>query len=443
MKKILVTLGTAGTVLTMLPLFAAFEAHVVNVTARIENALAVNSSAIQFGTVFPQEHLNKPLRVELSGSFLDEDRVDDVDYFIRQKPKCGITSREGTVLDEANTATGHVTIGDNPATTDVVETSWIDCGNPPRQLTTGESWGVLPSLCEYISKEPDNRPENDGQMPSFHHPYTIVGNQVIWNDTKGHLAKSQSDTVDNWNIDLAVPCFGGYCAQDWENFVHGINASATPSEFTQPIANEHKVFGCDLWIEVGGISLPGLGCKGKVDLMLVVDRSGSIGSTDMATVRTALNSFIDALVLAVDGPNAGQSSFASIGTLDQVLTSSSTLMHAAIDALLSSGSTDLTSGINLAQAELDSVRDRADAPNIMLVVTDGQPNVGSDPNGEAAAAAAAARADGTEVFVVGIGSGVDPLYLQSSIASAPTSTHYFAGDFTTLQNTLVDLVSCE
>jgi hypothetical protein len=55
-------------------------------------------------------------------------------------------------------------------------------------------------------------------------------------------------------IDLAVPCFGGYCAQDWADFVHGVNPEANPADFTQPIANEHKVFGCDLWVEVTGVS---------------------------------------------------------------------------------------------------------------------------------------------------------------------------------------------
>src|SRR3989338_7252207 len=72
----------------MLPLFAAFEAHVINVTARIENALFVPVKSINFGTVFPQEKLDKFFDVQLSQSFRDESRVDDVDFFIRQKPKC-------------------------------------------------------------------------------------------------------------------------------------------------------------------------------------------------------------------------------------------------------------------------------------------------------------------------------------------------------------------
>ncbi|OHA08504.1 MAG: hypothetical protein A3B37_00170 [Candidatus Sungbacteria bacterium RIFCSPLOWO2_01_FULL_59_16] len=248
-RKVIAGIATAGAALTLLPLFAAFEAHVINVTAKIENALTVNATPLDFGTVFPQEHLNLPLAIRLSDSFIAEGRVDDVNYFIRQKPKCGITTNNGEVL-VGPTATGHVSLGP-------VDELIIDCGPEPRPLVQGETWGVLPSLCEYISKEPDKDPQpgNDGSLASFHEPFTFVGRQLVWNDTLGRLAKSEQDTVDNWTIDLTVPCFGGFCAQDWEDFVHGINPQADPDLYTQPIANEHKIFGCDLWVEVFGVSL--------------------------------------------------------------------------------------------------------------------------------------------------------------------------------------------
>ena len=69
---------------------AAYEAHVINVTAKIENALAVDNYGIDFGTVFPQEYIkNKDFTVSLSKSFIDEDqtRVKDVQYKIVQKDK--------------------------------------------------------------------------------------------------------------------------------------------------------------------------------------------------------------------------------------------------------------------------------------------------------------------------------------------------------------------
>ncbi|MEK7138072.1 MAG: hypothetical protein AAB787_01045 [Patescibacteria group bacterium] len=273
MKKLLIGFGALAIGVALAPGFLAFEAHVVNVTAKIENALQVTTNSIDFGTVFPQEHLKQPLGISLSGSFMAEDRVDDVEYFIRQKPKCAITSNGGLSFDPLNTATGHIQLGDNPATQEDIETYWIDCGLAPRILAVddtatplvneAESWGVLPSLCEYISKEgPD---ANDSDTASFHTPWTVVQGDnasttavetswINWTDTKGRLAKSEQDTDDAWVIDLAVPCFGGFCAQDWADFVAGINADADPNAYTQPIGNEHKIFGCDLWVEVSGVS---------------------------------------------------------------------------------------------------------------------------------------------------------------------------------------------
>lgn len=264
MKKILLSFGTLALALAVVPMFAAFEAHVINVTATIENALSVPVDPIQFGTVFPQEKLNKSLAVNLSGSFLAEGRVDDVEYIIRQKPKCAWSWQDqGAVwhIDEASTASGHVTVDTATGATK------IDCGEParPDNLPTNATWGVLPSLCEYISKHPDGKDDdgqtslNDGSLNSFHKPYQSIMNasssyELVWTDTKGRLAKSDNDRKDLWTIDLAVPCFGGYCAQDWVSFVKGVNPNADPAQFTQPIENEHKVFGCDLWVEVTGVS---------------------------------------------------------------------------------------------------------------------------------------------------------------------------------------------
>jgi hypothetical protein len=255
-KKVLFGTFLALAALVTVPMLAAWEAHVVNVTAQIENALSVTTEHIDFGTVFPQEHLFRSLDVSLSQSFLDEDRVDDVEYFIRQKPKCGVTTLDGRTLLEGSTATGHVRLGDNPNTVEV-ETHWIDCGEAPIEFNAQTHvYGVLPSLCEYISKEGED--QNDDTLPSFHIPWTIsttTGTSTInWLDTHGRLAKSDQDLTDRWTIDLAVPCFGGHCAQDWESFVLGINPEADPAEFMLDPEDEHKVFGCDLWIEVGGIS---------------------------------------------------------------------------------------------------------------------------------------------------------------------------------------------
>lgn len=458
MKKILTTAGVLGAMLVITPMFAAFEAHVVNVTATIENALSVNKSHIKFGTVFPQENLKEPLEVKLSQSFMSETRVDDVDYFIRQKPKCGITSLNGTVLDELNTKTGHVKIGDNPATPNVVETHWIDCGTAPRDLANGETWGVLPDLCPYISKHGDKTPENDGWLESFHIPWRIVtdvsGNKkVVWLDTKGHLAKSARDIVDNWIIDLAVPCFGGYCAQDWEKFVKDTSGDnqIDPSLYVQDKDNEHKVFGCDLWIEVGGISLPGIGCKGTLDMMLVMDESGSIEPGEMTTMKNAAKAFVDVLAPTAAGVHMGQTSFSTLGSLDLHLTDDVTAIKAAIDGLSPGGFTNLYEGILFAKDELANPgdgHDRADggSPDYMVILTDGAPNEpGSNANAKALATSTAnmAKAAGTVIYVVGIGTtSTTRDYLMNEIATSPS--HYFdAADFDDLEAVLKGIAECK
>jgi len=262
-KSLLLTFAFAIAIATV-PMFAAFEAHVINVTAKIENALSVPLELISFGTVFPQEELEKDLSIALSSSFLTEERVDDVEYIIRQKPKCGVTADEGETL-VGPTWTGHVVvIGNESEGYDYT----IDCDvDEPENLIlgSGESSGLLPSLCEYISKHPDQQDNtvttenpngNDGSLDSFHEPFTINQSTgaVEWNDTLGRLAKSDNDEVDNWTIDLAVPCFGGNCAQDWESFVRGVNPEATAADYVQDLDNEHKIFGCNLWVEVTEVS---------------------------------------------------------------------------------------------------------------------------------------------------------------------------------------------
>ncbi len=453
MKKVILTLGAVGAAVAIMPLFAAFEAHVVNVTATIENALAVPLRSIDFGTVFPQEHLNKPLSISLSSSFLAEDRVDDVDYIIRQKPKCGVTTLNGQMLVQGSTQTGHVMVGDNPQTQEV-ETYWIDCGTSPVAFDPQTyTYGLLPMLCPYISKFPDGQPGNDGRLPSFHEPFVIESSTIKWNDTKGHLAKSRQDTVDNWTIDLAVPCFGGHCAQDWAQFVADHNDLANPDAFIQDSGNEHKVFGCDLWVEVAGISLPGIGCKGKIDLMLVLDRSGSISIAELAILKTAAKAFVDTLNPSADGVHIGMVSFSSTATLDAHLTDSSSTVKTAIDALSAGGLTNLEDAILTATAELANPgdgHDRADgeSPDFMVIITDGAPTASNGPASDAvdaANAADAARAPGgIELFVVGVGTTTSTAdYLKMDIANSPVATHYFdAADFDDLSVILEDLASC-
>ena len=221
MKKVLLVVGAFAIALATVPMFAAFEAHVINVTARIENALNVNTEPISFGTVFPEEFLFRNFTMRLSDSFLADQDANDVEYVIKQKPKCA---------DDALNPTEYSRVTED-------ERGNFICEN--------ENHVILPVLCPYLSKHSLDQDSNDGFINAGHGSIDWTPTDTESTKVAGVLIKSQQDISDSWLIDLFVPCFEGQCAQD----------NLVPAQYQQPKENEHKVFGCDLWIEVTGISL--------------------------------------------------------------------------------------------------------------------------------------------------------------------------------------------
>jgi Mg-chelatase subunit ChlD len=446
-KKIIASLVLVSVMVVSAAMFAAFEAHVINVTAKIENALTVPIDHIDFGTVFPQEQLDRYLDINLSQSFMDEDRVDDVEYMIRQKPKCGWTKDNGTVLLDLPTMSGHV---NDQGVAECPPAPVIDPAPP-----TNAVWGQLPLLCPYLSKHkaPNDPDDNQAevQVDAFHQPWYIDASsgQLVYTEAKGRLAKSDGDTVDNWVIDLKVPCFGDHCAQDWADFVERINPGTDSTKYVQPIANEHKIFGCDLWVEVTEVSEKNgedLACV-DADVMLVLDRSGSIDASELTILQNAAKNFVTALGPTATGVHMGQTSFETIGTHDLNLTSDTTLINGAIDGLTSGNLTNLESGILLASAELAGPRNRDNTnhPNYMVVITDGAPTASDglfSDEIDAANAADAARAAGTKIYVVGVGTtAATATYLSTEIANH-TGQYYDAADYASLSAVLSNIATC-
>jgi len=102
-KRILLTIAAVAAVAVGVVGMSAFEAHVINVTAHIENALSVNTYGIDFGTVFPQENItDKTFDIGLSESFIGAERADNVSYKIMQKDKPW-TLNFGEPADDVNT----------------------------------------------------------------------------------------------------------------------------------------------------------------------------------------------------------------------------------------------------------------------------------------------------------------------------------------------------
>ena len=222
--------------------FSAYEAHVINVTAKIENALTVDTTPIEFGTVFPQEYLEKEILISLSGSFLAQDRLDNVKYVIKQKPKVRPN-------DQNPEGDPYETIYPSQYPDGIVAHEYCLNENPTDIGDPADTYYVYcyPDLCPYLSKHKaitDNSQATDqcvGQLAdgtwyydcgldAFHNPGELA---------YGYLIQSVNDDADLWVIDLDVPCFEGQCAQDW-----------THQGWELPGGLESEVFGCDIWIEV-------------------------------------------------------------------------------------------------------------------------------------------------------------------------------------------------
>ena len=223
----LIILGI-GTAVVLIPIVAAFEAHVLSVLAQIDNSIIVTPTELKFATVFPQEKLNKVFDISLGQSFSGE-----LDYVVRQKPKCVDSSgNHPQVLEDQN-------------------------GN----FSCPQGSTMMPLLCPYLSKHEQTTDgssgENDGSgITAFHGlPGPWTASTSIDTQTVGKLSTVSGDLSDTWNIDLRVPCFVGECAQDWPEFVRTESGdpNINPNLYKADSILESKIFGCDLWVEVTNI----------------------------------------------------------------------------------------------------------------------------------------------------------------------------------------------
>jgi len=182
-------------------------------------------------------------------------------------------------------------------------------------------------------------------------------------------------------------------------------------------------------------------CANDLDVMIVFDRSGSMGydiPTRISQAKTAANTFLDKLRT---GDQSGLVSYSTTATLNKTLSNSHSATKTAINSLIASGATNIGDAINLATGENISVRANPQAIKIQILLTDGKANKPYGPgNGEwpADVAYAKAKADeaainGIKIFTIGLGSDVNASMLQY-IASTTGGQYYFAPTGVDLQN---------
>jgi hypothetical protein len=84
MRKAIFIVAALVLVLSGVAAVSAYEAHVINVRAHVENAMSVNRYNVDFGTVFPEEWVIEEFIVSTSNSFCADDqlRVTYIEYEI-------------------------------------------------------------------------------------------------------------------------------------------------------------------------------------------------------------------------------------------------------------------------------------------------------------------------------------------------------------------------
>jgi Ca-activated chloride channel family protein len=179
--------------------------------------------------------------------------------------------------------------------------------------------------------------------------------------------------------------------------------------------------------------------RNDASVMLVIDTSGSMAATDvqptrMDAARAAANSLLDQLP---GNARVGLVSFSGNAILAAPISDNRTTVQAALDNLQPGGATAIGDALLLATQELTksiNTKSSSRPPAMIVLLTDGVSNRGTDP----VQAAAQANAAHIPVQTVGIGSrdpsvtvhgqpvgGVDEEALQT-IATSTGGKYYFA-----------------
>ena len=162
------------------------------------------------------------------------------------------------------------------------------------------------------------------------------------------------------------------------------------------------------------------------DIVLILDRSGSMAGSALANLKLGAKAFIDIISEATGGAQSGQIgsgsrigivSFSASAVQDTQLITSVSDLKAAVDALSAGGNTNHADAFAKASELLTPPSSNA---RVMVMFTDGQTTVGPDPS----PIAAAARAAGTVIYAIGLSGrdGVDAAALEDW-ASKPASSY--------------------
>ena len=179
------------------------------------------------------------------------------------------------------------------------------------------------------------------------------------------------------------------------------------------------------------------------DIVLILDRSGSMEGQPLADMKTGVDTFIDIIATATDGApdeigsgsHIGIVSFADTAVQNTGLITSVTDLKAAAAALNAGGLTNHGDAFTQATALLSTSTNH----RVMVMFTDGETTTGPNPS----PIAAAARAMGITIYCIGLigNTGIDVNALNDW-ATDPDVTHVaIAPDSSDLEQIFADLAA--
>jgi uncharacterized protein YegL len=219
--------------------------------------------------------------------------------------------------------------------------------------------------------------------------------------------------------------------------------STTPAVFLKKTA-------CPVSIYAGGTTTINISVRAAgfvnithpIDVVLVMDRSGSMAGQKLTDAKKAAKGFVDKLNSTTDrtgvvsftyGPSSCNSrDVGCYARIDQSLTSNTTRSKNAIDALTASGYTAIGEGIKNATAEF--MRNSKNISRVMVLLSDGLNNRGADPIQQAYNASN----NSIRIYTIGLGSDVNATAMKQ-IASITKGKYYFAPNSSDLEAIYSDI----
>ena len=147
-------------------------------------------------------------------------------------------------------------------------------------------------------------------------------------------------------------------------------------------------------------------------------------NSKIVDAKAAANTFLGYLGV---NDQSGLVSFADDALLNQELTGSHNDTQNAVNGLVTGGATNIGDAIAEGTAELGSERANLQAVKVMILLTDGKanmPNGVGDPELYAEGKAGEAAALGYKIFTIGLGSNVNSTMLQNIAAITQADYHY-------------------